>query len=85
MGKLLEKESVFNLNDFVSAEEAETINLVNSLIETRKRLNLTQREVAKRANITQGQLSRIENFECIPNLETIYKITHCLDKKLVLV
>ncbi|PKE11076.1 helix-turn-helix transcriptional regulator [Macrococcoides caseolyticum] len=85
MTKLLEKESVFNLNDFVSEEEAETINLVNSLIETRKQLNLTQKEVAKKANITQGQLSRIENFECIPNLETIYKIIHCLDRKLILV
>ncbi|HHW6771486.1 TPA: helix-turn-helix transcriptional regulator [Staphylococcus aureus] len=85
MTNLLEKESVFNLNDFVSDEEAETINLVNSLIETRKQLNLTQKEVAKKANITQGQLSRIENFECIPNLETIYKIIHCLDRKLILV
>ena len=59
--------------------------LIVELEKVRKQLNLTQKEVAERAGITQGQLTRIENLESIPSLETINNIAEALDKKLTLV
>ena len=69
----------------VSKQERKAIELIIELETVRKQLNLTQKEVAERAEITQGQLSRIENLESIPSLETINNIAEALDKKLTLV
>ncbi|KKK33878.1 hypothetical protein WN59_09705 [Salinicoccus sediminis] len=76
----------FNAGEWgVSKQERKAIELIIELETARKQLNLTQKEVAERAEITQGQLSRIENLESIPSLETINNIAEALDKKLTLV
>lgn len=77
---------IFNPEEWgVSKQDKKSIELIVELEKTRKDLNLTQKEVAERARITQGQLSRIENLESIPSLETINNIAEALDKKLTLV
>ncbi|AKG73514.1 helix-turn-helix domain-containing protein [Salinicoccus halodurans] len=77
---------IFNPEEWgVSKQDKKAIELIVELEKTRKDLNLTQKEVAERARITQGQLSRIENLESIPSLETINNIAEALDKKLTLV
>lgn len=77
---------IFNPEEWgISRQDEKAIELVVELETERKYLKLTQKEIAARASITQGQLSRIENLESIPSLETINKIAEALDKKLTLV
>lgn len=76
---------IFNPEEWgISKQDKKAIELIVELEKARKDLNLTQKEVAERARITQGQLSRIENLESIPSLETINNIAEALDKKLTL-
>lgn len=79
-------EKLFNPEEWgLSKNEQKAIELVVQLEKERKRMNLTQAQVASLANITQGQLSRIENLESIPSLETINNIAEALNKKLTLI
>jgi predicted transcriptional regulator len=62
-------------------EEREMLEISIQLLEARKNLGLSQRELAKRAQITQQQLSRIESgMNC--NLLTFLKVCHALRVKL---
>ncbi|SDL14538.1 helix-turn-helix domain-containing protein [Lacicoccus qingdaonensis] len=79
-------EETFNPEEWgLSKQDQKTIELIIQLEQERKNLKLTQKQIAKRANITQGQLSRIENLESVPSLETINNIAEAMDKKLVLI
>lgn len=69
----------------VSKHDQKAIELVIELEKERKNLKMSQSQIAARANITQGQLSRIENLESIPSLDTINNIAEALNKKLTLV
>lgn len=68
----------------VSKGEQRAIELVVELERERKKQNLTQKEVAKRANITQGQLSRMERLENPPSLETLVGVAEALGKQVIL-
>lgn len=77
---------LFNPTEWgVSEFDQKIIKLVSDLEKERKSLKLSQKEVALLAGISQGQLSRIENLESIPSLETIYKIASALKKEFTLV
>lgn len=79
-------EETFNPEEWgLSKQDQKTIELIIQLEQEGKNLKLTQKQIAKRANITQGQLSRIENLESVPSLETINNIAEAMDKKLVLI
>ncbi|KAF6624999.1 helix-turn-helix transcriptional regulator [Paenibacillus sp. EKM208P] len=51
--------------------------MVNTIVNRRKELGLTQREVAEKAGITQAQVARLETSTSVPSIESeslAYKI-----------
>lgn len=67
--------SLYATNDII-------IDVVHQIVEQRKKLGLSQRELAKQAGIKQPVLARLESFRSTPNLETIAKLLHPLGMKL---
>jgi len=62
-------------------EEKELLNISFKILEARKELGLSQKELAKKAHITQQQLSKVENgINC--NMTTFLKVCHALDFKI---
>lgn len=56
--------------------------IIGTMIEKRKTLGMSQRELAAICGIPQSSVARIESFKTIPNLETILKIMIPLGLKL---
>ena len=54
------------------------ISLVDVIIERRKALGLTQRDLAALTNIKQPMIARIERLECMPRLDTLIRILDSL-------
>jgi len=61
---------------------AQMAKLVNGLLKRRIELNLTQRELAKKAGITQAQIARLETSYSVPSLETVMKVALALELKI---
>jgi transcriptional regulator with XRE-family HTH domain len=62
-------------------EERELLEFSLKLLEARKKMGLTQQEVAHRAQITQQQLSRLESgMNC--NMATFLRVCHALHVRL---
>ena len=56
-------------------EEIEALaSIVGTMIEQRKALGISQRELASACGIPQSSIARIESFATTPNLETLLKI-----------
>lgn len=56
-------------------KEAEELALIiNAIIDKRKKLGLSQRDLAKMCNLPQSSIARIESCKTIPNLGTILNI-----------
>ena len=65
-------------------EEMEDIAaIVGKMIEKRKDLGITQRDLAAMCGIPQSSVARIESFRTTPNLDTLLKIMQPLGLKLV--
>lgn len=56
--------------------------IIGTMIEKRKKLGMSQRELAAICGIPQSSVARIESFKTIPNLETLLKIMLPLGLKL---
>ncbi len=56
--------------------------LIESIVMARKERNLTQKELSKLTGITQADLSKIENGNANPSLNTLLKLAKGLGKKL---
>jgi len=62
-------------------EERELLEIAYQLLDARKRIGLTQQELAKKAHVTQQQLSKIESgLNC--NIATLLRVCHALKVKL---
>lgn len=70
--------------DAISEEEMVTVRLVYELINRRKDLGFSQRELARRANMKQSTIARMESLITSPTLDTINKITNVLGMKIEL-
>jgi len=57
------------------------VHMKNNIKISRKELNITQEEFAKRHGISRKTLSEIENGDSIPNLDLAYKIATDLNVK----
>lgn len=55
------------------------IELIDSLIEQRKRKGMTQKELAKAANLTQSAIARMESKKNTPQLDTLLKVVNALE------
>ena len=58
--------------------------LIREMIKARREAGLTQKELAERKGLQQSNISRIENGNGNPSLETLNKIAQSLGKKLVI-
>ena len=57
-------------------------DITEMLIQARISSRVSQKELAARAGLRQSNLSRIENGQCTPSLNTLQKIAHGLGKRL---
>ena len=60
------------------------ISFIDLIVQRRKALGLTQRDLAGLTNIKQPMIARIEKCECMPRLDTLIRILDCLNLNLVL-
>lgn len=75
--KAIDPESTMDI------EEAENLaTIVGAMIEQRKALGISQRELAAVCGIPQSSVARIESFKTTPNLDTLLKIFQPLGLKL---
>lgn len=49
-------------------------DIINAMIETRKGLNMTQKDLSEATGITQADISRIENGTRNPSLEMVKRL-----------
>jgi transcriptional regulator with XRE-family HTH domain len=57
-------------------------NIIKTIISTRKKKGLTQKEVAEMTGLKQPTIARIENNVNSPQLDTVIKILDALDLKI---
>lgn len=56
-------------------EEAEQLAyIISTIIDRRKKLGLSQRDLAKMCNVPQSSIGRIESCKTIPNISTLINI-----------
>lgn len=60
-------------------------NIINCLIEQRKRKNMTQKQLAEAAQLSQPVIARLESKRVVPQLDTLLRIATALDCKLEIV
>lgn len=55
------------------------ISFIDLIVQRRKALGLTQRDLASLTKIKQPMIARIEKCECMPRLDTLIRILDCLN------
>ncbi len=56
-------------------EEAEQLAyIISAIIDRRKKLGLSQRDLAKMCNVPQSSIGRIESCKTMPNISTLLNI-----------
>lgn len=74
-----------SINDKKTIEETdEQAAIISTVIQQRHALGISQRELASRCGIPQSSVARIESLKTTPNLDTLLKIIHQLNLKLVI-
>ena len=58
--------------------------LINAILDSRKEMNMTQKQLSEATGIAQGDISKIENGIANPSLKTIERIAQGMGKKLKL-
>ena len=56
--------------------------IVSAIVQQRKQLGISQRELASLCNIPQSSVARIESFQTTPNLSTLLKLMRPLGLQL---
>lgn len=52
--------------------------IIDTLIEKRKELGLTQKELAEASHLTQSVIARMESKKAMPQLDTLLKVVDAL-------
>ena len=71
------KDYLKNINQdaFEDIEEAEQLAyIISTIIDRRKELGLSQRDLAKMCDVPQSSIGRIESCKTIPNISTLINI-----------
>lgn len=64
-------------------EEIEALSaIISAVIQQRKALGISQRDLAVMCNLPQSSIARIESFKTTPRLTTLLKILQPLDLEL---
>jgi len=56
--------------------------IIQAMIDARKSTGLTQKQLSERAGIAQGDISRIENGNANPSLNTLKRLASAMDMTL---
>lgn len=56
--------------------------LINAILDSRKEMNMTQKQLSEATGIAQSDISKIENACANPSLRTIERIAQGMGKKL---
>ena len=78
--QLWENLKATNENTKRTIETSEkVISIIRKITDARIRLNISQRDLAKKCGIQQPALARIETFKIIPKINTLIKIAECVN------
>ncbi|ARU61341.1 hypothetical protein CBW65_10270 [Tumebacillus avium] len=66
------------LNEIEKKEIQFVADLVAALTERRKRLDMSQRDLAEKCGVKQPMIARIESGASIPRLDTLFKLAFAL-------
>jgi len=58
--------------------------IVQALIDARKTVGLTQKQLSERTGIAQSDISKLENGDGNPSLKTLKRLAYAMDMKLKL-
>ena len=58
--------------------------IIQALIDERKKSGITQKQLSERTGIAQGDISKLENGNANPYLKTLYRLAQGLGKKLTI-
>jgi DNA-binding XRE family transcriptional regulator len=58
--------------------------IIQTIIDARRKYNITQKELSKRTGITQADISRLENGNGNPTIKLLQKLANGLDMDLEL-
>ena len=76
---MLEQIAALGEEEKESVELAKDISaFIETLVEARISMGLTQRQLAEKCGIKQSAIARIERIQVIPRLDTLLKIAKCL-------
>lgn len=78
-------DSLKEQNDNVRVEietADESIKIIKEIVNARIKMNLSQRELAKKCGIKQPALARIESFKVSPTLPTLIKLAKYVNIKI---
>lgn len=78
--KDLKKEDdtgVFAISEMVS-------EVIGNISRVRRKLGMSQRELAKRSGVKQSAIARLETLNAVPQLDTLVKLAYHLDLKITM-
>ena len=74
----------FENDIFVEVIQYDIVKEVSQLLlDTRTRMNISQKELAQKTGITQANISKIENGHTVPSLPVLKRLADGLGKRLV--
>lgn len=76
--QMLENKQIREEYDALETE----FDIIQAMIDARKKQNLTQRELSERTGITQADISRIENGTRNPSLDMLKRLAKGLGMRL---
>ena len=79
MKKFRTWEEVKNELDFTPQEQEEIkleMELIEAIIQARKKANLTQRELSEKSGVIQPSIAKIESFKRSPQVNTLIKLLY---------
>ena len=68
------KKAIRTSNEHQNLESNTDAEIIQSLVETRKSLGITQKELAERTGIAQGDISKLETGNTNPSLHTLVRL-----------
>ena len=68
------KKAIRTSNEHLNFESNSDAEIIQSLIEARKSLGLTQKELSERTGIAQGDISKLETGNTNPSLHTLVRL-----------